>query len=61
MTNMSESQEPRNTRRWAWTVRPIEQLDNPVQRWLGNRSKENHLQQKHRPQALQRLIVRPAV
>jgi hypothetical protein len=60
MTNMSESQEPRNTRRWAWTVRPIEQLDNPVQRWLSNRSKENRIQVKHRPQLLPRLIVRPA-
>jgi hypothetical protein len=61
MINMSESQEPRNTRRWAWTVHPIEQHDNPVQRWLGNRSKENRLQVKHRPQLLPRLIVRPAV
>jgi len=61
MTNMSESQEPRNTRRWAWTVHPIEQHDNPVQRWLGSRSKENRLQVKHRPQLLPRLIVRPAV
>ena len=61
MTYMSESQEPRNTRRWAWTVHPIEQHDNPVQRWLGNRSKENRLQVKHRPQTLPRLIVRPAV
>jgi len=61
MTNMSESQGPRNTRRWAWTVRPVEQLNNPVQRWLGNRSKENRIQVKHRPQLLSRLIVRPAV
>ena len=61
MTNMSESQEPRSTRRWAWTVQPIEQLGNPVQRWLGNRSKENRIQVKHRPQLLPRLIVRPAV
>jgi hypothetical protein len=61
MTYMSESQEPRSTRRWAWAIRPFEALDNPVQRWLGNRSKENRLQQKHRPQILQRLIVRPAV
>jgi len=61
MTNMSESQEPRNTRRWAWTVHHNEQLGNPVQRWLGNRSKENRLQQQHRPQVLNRLIVRPAV
>jgi hypothetical protein len=41
-------------------VRPIEQLDNPVQRWLSNRSKENRIQVKHRPQLLPRLIVRPA-
>jgi hypothetical protein len=61
MTNMSQSQEPRSTRRWAWTVRPIDMLDNPVQRWLGNRMKENRLQVKHRPQALRRLIVRPAM
>ncbi len=61
MSNMSETQDPRATRRWAWTVRPGEQLDNPVSRWLGNRSKENRLQVKHRPQILQRLIVRPAV
>jgi len=61
MTYMSESQDPRSTRRWAWAVRPIDALDNPVQRWLGNRTKENRLQQKHRPQSLLRLIVRPAV
>ena len=61
MTYMSEPQDPRSTRRWAWTVHPLEQLGNPVQRWLGNRSKENRLQQKHRSQALNRLIVRPAV
>jgi len=61
MTNMSETQEPRSTRRWAWTVQPIEQLGNPVQRWLGNRSKENRIQVIHRPQLLPRLIVRPAV
>jgi hypothetical protein len=61
MTNMSQSQEPRSTRRWAWTVRPIDTLDNPVQRWLGNRMKENRLQVKHRPQVLRRLIVRPAM
>lgn len=61
MTYMSESQVPRSTRRWAWAVRPIEALDNPVGRWLGNRMRESRLQQKHRPQALRRLIVRPAV
>jgi hypothetical protein len=61
MTYMSESQDPRSTRRWAWAVRPIDALDNPVQRWLGNRTKENRLQQKHRSQSLLRLIVRPAV
>lgn len=60
MTYMSESRVPRSTRRWAWAVRPIEQLDNPVQRWLGNRSKQNRLQVKHRPQVRIRLIVRPA-
>jgi hypothetical protein len=61
MINMSESQEPRNTRRWAWAVRPFEALDNPVQRWLGSRSKEDRLQVKHRPQILHSLIVRPAI
>ena len=61
MSNMSETQDPRATRRWAWMVRPGGRLDNPVSRWLGNRSKENRLQVKHRPQILQRLIVRPAV
>jgi hypothetical protein len=61
MTNMSQSQGQRSTRRWAWTVRPVDALDNPVQRWLGNRMKENRLQVKHRPQALQRLRVRPAI
>jgi hypothetical protein len=61
MTYMSQSQEPRSTRRWAWAVRPFDSLDNPVQRWLGNRMKENRLQVKHRPQVLRRLIVRPAM
>jgi hypothetical protein len=61
MTYVSKSQVPRSPRRWAWAIRPIGQLDNPVLRWLGNRSKENRLQVKHRPQILGRLIVRPAV
>jgi hypothetical protein len=61
MTHMSQSQEPRSPRRWAWAARPFDSLDNPVQRWLGNRSKENRLQVKHRPQVLRRLIVRPAI
>jgi hypothetical protein len=61
MMNMSEAQEPKDTRRLAWAVRPFEMLENPVQRWLGNRMKENRLQVKHRPQVLRRLIVRPAM
>jgi hypothetical protein len=61
MTYMSNTRDPRSTRRWAWANRPFEPLDNPVRRWLGNRSKGRRLQERHRPQILQRLIVRPAV
>jgi hypothetical protein len=61
MAYMSESQVPRSTRRWAWANRPIEALDTPVRRWLGNRSKANRLQEKHRSQNLKRLIARPAM
>jgi hypothetical protein len=60
MTYMSETQVSRSTRLWAWANRPFLELDNPVQRWLGNRMKEKRLQQKHRPWHLTRLIVRPA-
>jgi hypothetical protein len=61
MTYMSKSQVPKSTRRWALAIRPFAGLDNPVQRWLGNRMKENRLQQGHRPRTLTRLVVRPAV
>jgi hypothetical protein len=36
MTYMSETQVSRSTRLWAWANRPFLELDNPVQRWLGN-------------------------
>jgi hypothetical protein len=61
MTNRSESRDPRASRRWAWATRPFEPVDNPLRRWLGNRSVGNRIQHKHRPQVPGRLIVRPAV
>ena len=45
MTYMPTPRTRRAPRRWAWTNRPVrERLDNPVQRWFRNRSKENRLQ-----------------
>jgi hypothetical protein len=38
MLYMSQARSPRRARRWAWANRPIQSLDNPVKRYLGNRS-----------------------
>jgi hypothetical protein len=61
MANMSESQGRRITRSLTWAYRSPTRPDNPVQRWLGHRQAENRLQEKHRPRASRRLIVRLAI
>jgi len=38
MLYMSQARDSRRVRRWAWQNRPVESLDNPVKRYLGNRS-----------------------
>lgn len=38
MLYMSQAGDSRRARRWAWQNRPVESLDNPVKRYLGNRS-----------------------
>ena len=38
MLYMSQARDSRRARRWAWANRPIQSLDTPVKRYLGNRA-----------------------
>lgn len=38
MLYMSQAKVSRRSGRWSWANRPIQSLDNPVKRYLGNRS-----------------------
>jgi hypothetical protein len=38
MLYMSRARDSRRARRLAWANRPVQALDNPVKRYLGNRS-----------------------
>lgn len=66
MLYMSRASESRRARRWAWANRPLESLDNPVRRYLGNRSVGPNLRnlishEALRPhEALRRKVLRPA-
>ena len=59
MLYMSPARESRRARRWAWANRPVESLDNPVKRYLGNRPVGPSLQ-KRNPRRAYRLVLRPA-
>ena len=57
---MSQANTSRRARRWSWANRPIESLDNPVKRYLGDRGLGHGLLQKRPRLGMGRLIVRPA-
>lgn len=59
MLYMSQAEASRNSRRWAWANRPIDSLENPVKRYLRDRSVGSGLR-KNRRWAIGHLIVRPA-
>lgn len=59
MLYMSPARESRRARRWAWANRPVESLDNPVKRYLGNRPVGPALQ-KRTPRLAYRRVVRAA-
>lgn len=60
MLNMSQEPTSRQARRWSWANRPIESLDNPVKRYLGNRAVGHGLRRKQPRMRFGRLTVRPA-
>lgn len=60
MLYMSRASESRRARRWAWANRPLESLDNPVKRYLGNRSVGPNLRNLISHEALRRKVLRPA-
>ena len=62
MLYMSQAGVSRRIMRWAWHNRPISPLDNPVKRYLGNRSVGPGLW-KWLSQWIRggRLILRPAI
>ena len=61
MLYMSQANTSRRARRWSWANRPLESLDNPVKRYLGNRAVGYGLRQKLPRMGLGRLTVRPAI
>ena len=60
MLYTSQDKTSRRGRRWAWAPRPVTSLDNPVKRYLGNRSIGHGLRQR-KLNGLGRLTVRPAI
>lgn len=61
MLYMSQARDSRRARRWAWRNRPVESLDNPVKRYLGNRSVGPGLWKRPSQWDLRRrLVLRPA-
>ena len=60
MLYMSRGNVSRRARRWSWANRPIDSLDNPVKRYLGNRAMGHGLRQREPRPGTGRLIVRPA-
>lgn len=60
MLYMSQATVSRRARRWAWANRPLETLDNPVMRYLGNRSVGPGLWKRPSRAALRRNMLRPA-
>lgn len=61
MLYMSQATVSRRARQWAWANRPISSLDNPVKRYLGNRSVGPGLWKRASQWATKRrLFLRPA-
>ncbi len=60
MLYMSQANTSRRARRWAWANRPIESLDRPVKRYLGNRSVGSGLWKREFRIRLRKNILRPA-
>ncbi len=60
MLYMSRARESRMARRWAWLNRPVESLDNPVKRYLGNRPVGPGARTRKSLWAIRRRVVRPA-
>jgi hypothetical protein len=58
MLYMSAARECRRAWRWAWANRPVESLDNPVKRYLGNRPVGPALQERT-PRMAYRRVLRP--
>jgi hypothetical protein len=59
MLDMSQAEDSRKPRRWAWANRPVESLENPVKRYLRDRSVGSGLRKNRRWSG--RLVIRPAV
>ena len=60
MLYMSQARTSRRGRRWTWANRPLESLDNPVKRYLGNRSVGPGLWNRRSREAWRRQVLRPA-
>lgn len=60
MLYMSQAKISRRMKRWAWANRPVMSLDNPVKRYLGNRSVGPGLWTRDSRFAIQRNVLRPA-
>lgn len=60
MPYMSQAGVSRRARRWAWANRPPESLDNPVKKYLGNRSVAPGSWNRRSRWALRRKVLRPA-
>lgn len=61
MLYMSQAKDSRRSRRWAWANRPIQSLDNPVKRYLGNRSVGPGLWKRPSKLTFRRRVLRPAL
>jgi hypothetical protein len=60
MLYMSQAEASRSSRRWAWANRPLQSLENPVKRYLRDRSVGSGLNRSRR-WVMGRMILRPAV
>ena len=58
MLYTSQDKTSHRARRWAWAPRPLTTLDNPVKRYLGNRSVGIRIREAL--MGMGRLTVRPA-
>lgn len=60
MLYMSQARESRRARRWAWANRPPESVENPVKRYLRNRSFGPGSRDRSLSRVLRRRVLRPA-